>query len=76
MRQEMRQGGILKRKKEEKWVRVCPRCGSILHFNDDISLRMGLLTDVYQCQNCSYRGFPIDVKADELKKIKFKLDMP
>ena len=57
-------------------MRVCPRCGSILHFNDDISLRMGLLTDVYQCQKCSYRGVPIEVKADELKKIKFKLDMP
>ncbi len=63
---------MARKKEEEKWVRVCPTCGLVLHFNDDISLRMGILTDVYQCRKCGYRGAPIEVKADDLGKIKFK----
>jgi hypothetical protein len=67
--------------KKEDWIQVCPNCGLMLSSKSFVegagtmirSTRgVSPISDLLSCPSCNYTGFPIEVKASDYRKIKFK----
>jgi DNA-directed RNA polymerase subunit M/transcription elongation factor TFIIS len=56
-----------KKRKEEKWVKFCPKCGST-----NIQWASGLpqLWSVWECKSCGYRGAFIVEDSDLAERIR------
>ena len=64
--------------KNAKRVQVCPNCGRRVQSNDflgaDSLPGMGAVmaaSGIIACSKCGFRGPPVEVKEEDLDKIKF-----
>ncbi len=61
---------------KNKWIKVCPKCGStdIVPDLSASSIAKGTIFNSYKCNSCGYSGINfIEFLEDEWKKIKNKI---
>ncbi len=60
-------------KKNDRIVEVCPKCSEPMNSKEDDSYSLGTRLNVFSCSKCGYRGFPVEVKASDIPKLRAKL---